>query len=80
MCLSDVAILEFLGRELGVDCSLIDESTPLISGGFIDSFAVLQFVESIESSTGIKVAAAEVTLGNFDSIELVRAFVARKTA
>lgn len=79
MSLSDVAILDFLARELDVDCSLIDESTPLISGGYIDSFAVLQFVEFIESSTDIKVAADEVKLENLDSIKMVRAFVARKT-
>jgi acyl carrier protein len=79
MSFSDAAILDFLGRELDVDCSSIDGATPLISGGLIDSLAVLQFVELIESLTGIKVASDEVKLENLDSMDKVRAYVARKT-
>jgi acyl carrier protein len=78
MPISEQSILQFLSKEFEIDPREIDGNTPLISSGVIDSLGVIDFVEFISKSAGIRVDASEVRLNNLDTLNLVQEFVARK--
>lgn len=65
----------FLESELGVDTSDIDQSTPLFSGGIIDSFALVSLITFLERKCSFRMSPLDVTLDNLDSIERILAFV-----
>ena len=70
-------ILEALEQELGLDTTGIGESTPLFSGGLIDSFSLVSLLLFIETRADITIQPMDVTLENFDSIARMLAYVAR---
>ena len=68
---------EFLPRE---DPGSLTSSTPLISGGIVDSVGTINLVEFLEDRFDIIIAADEVEPQNFDTIDLMAKFVERKQA
>jgi len=70
-------LLGFLRDELGVDTSDVDEHTPLFSSGVVDSFSLVSVLTFIETQTGVRVGAMDVTLDNFDSVKRILAFIER---
>ena len=54
------------------------DDTPLRSSGVLDSLALLSLVQFVEESFGIVVEAHEAGVSNFDRIEDLAAFIARK--
>jgi acyl carrier protein len=57
--------------------SLSDQAS-LLDQGVIDSTGVLELIEFVETSFGIKVDDAEMVPENLDSIERITSFVSRK--
>ena len=61
----------------GEDPERLGDATPLVTSGLIDSLSLTELVGHLESEYSIQVAAHEIGVTNFDSLqriaELVRA-------
>jgi acyl carrier protein len=64
----------------GEDPSELTESTPLITGGVLDSIATLKLVVFLEDRFGVTVEAHEAGVENLDSIGQIAALIVRKKA
>jgi len=73
----DYILREFLPGE---DPEELTESTPLISGGILDSLVTLKLVVFLEETYGMKFEANEVTVDNLDTITDIANFVSSKIA
>jgi acyl carrier protein len=62
----------------GEDTEALTETTPLVTGGFLDSLASVNLVGFLEKQYGIKVAAHEVNVDNLDTLERIGALVRKK--
>ncbi len=73
-------IHEYILREFlpGENPANLTESTPLISGGILDSIGMLKLVKHLEDNYQIEVQAHEVDVENFDTIALIGNFVRAK--
>lgn len=60
------------------DESALGDQDSLIRSGILDSTGIHELVMFIEETFGIAIAPEEMVPANFDSIEAVDAFVARK--
>lgn len=56
----------------------INESTPLITGGLMDSISTMQLIAFLEKEFNIEFEAHEVDKDNFDSISVITKFVENK--
>lgn len=65
----------FLGMRPGL---VIDDATPLLAGGIIDSMGVLELLAFIEGTFGVTVADDEVLDTNLGSLDSLVRFVAGK--
>lgn len=54
--------------------------TSLVDSGMIDSLSVVTFVRRLEDAFDIEVTMTDMTLDNFDTIQLICDFVGRKLA
>ena len=77
-------ILDYVVREYleeGDDRTL-DATTPLITGGIVDSFSMVSLKRFLERRYGIQIPDAEATPAAFDTVEGIAALVERfrKTA
>ena len=61
----DFILREFLPEE---DPSELQESTPLITAGILDSIATLKLVAFLEERWGIRIAAHEATVHHLNTI------------
>ena len=64
----------------GVNASELTESTPLISGGILDSIATVKLVAVLEEHYGIEIEAHEASITHFDSVRDIAELVAGKLA
>ena len=48
---------------------VIQPTEPLISGGLIDSFSLVDLALFVEDNFGVRIAASELNASTFDSIE-----------
>ena len=71
----DYILREFLPGEKPENLA---DSTPLISGGILDSIGMLKLVKYLEEKYQIEVEAHEVDVENFDTITLITDFVRAK--
>ncbi len=55
----------------------ITESTPLISGGIVDSFSMVSLKRFLERTYSIKIPDADATPQAFDTVENIVALVRR---
>ncbi len=60
------------------DNTKIENNTPLISGGFIDSISTLKMVDFLEKKFDIEFQPHEVDRENLDTIDLIVQFVLSK--
>ncbi len=60
------------------DTVVINNDTPLISSGIIDSISTLTMVEFLEGKYQIEFEPHEVDRENLDSVEMIAAFVLSK--
>ena len=65
---------------LGRDQEELKDGISLLDMGIIDSTGILELVEFVEKSYGIKVDDHELVPENLDSIDNLVAFIGRKTA
>ena len=70
----DYVVKEYL--EEGDDRE-ITETTPLISGGIVDSFSMVSLKRFIERKYAIQIPDAEATTTAFDSVDSIAAVVER---
>lgn len=54
--------------------------TSLVDSGMIDSLSVVTFVGQLETEFGITITMADMTLDNFDTIQLICDFVKSRLA
>ena len=73
-------VKEFIMNEFlpGEDPDQLTESTPLISGGILDSLATLKVVSFLEESFGITVEPHETDEDNFGTISDIEKLVQSK--
>lgn len=60
------------------DDAALGDQDPLIRSGILDSTGIHELVLFIEEQFSLSVAPEEMTPANFDSIEAIDGFVARK--
>lgn len=83
---SKQAIKNYILEEFlpGEDPNLLEESTPLITGGILDSLATLKLVAFLEDRYKIEIQAHETMVDYFNNVasiaELVDAKLAKKAA
>jgi acyl carrier protein len=56
----------------------ITDSTPLISGGLIDSIATMQLINFLEKEFQVEFEPHEVDKENFDTLDIISNFVTKK--
>ncbi len=64
----------------GEDPAALQETTPLITNGILDSLATLQLVAFLEETFGIVVEAHETGIDNLNTIRDITALVRSKQA
>ncbi len=74
------AVRQYLLAEFlpGEDPEELQDDTPLITGGILDSIATLKIVSFLESEFGIQVAAHEADADYLDSIKAIAELVRSK--
>lgn len=58
--------------------STLSDDTPLRTSGLIDSLGVLRLVGLVEEKFGVEVDAYDAGVQNFDTVNLIAAFLERK--
>ena len=58
----------------------LEDSTPLISGGILDSISTLKLVSYLEDTYGIEFKANEVSADHLDSLRAIAGIVDQKVA
>ncbi len=79
--MSDVIadLRQFLAAQLRIaDAAALDADVPLVKRGILDSIDLMQGVEFLESTYGIKVDDTEIVPENLGSLASMAALVARK--
>ena len=71
-------ILEHIQEEYGSDDAKINNDTPLLSSGIIDSISALELVEFLEATFGFEFQAHEVDQENLDTVDRIEVFVLSK--
>ena len=73
------AILEYVKKEYleEDDDRVLTESTPLITGGIVDSFSMVSLKRFLERKYEIRVPDADATPDAFDSVDKIAAIVTR---
>jgi acyl carrier protein len=70
---------EFVAKQFYVaDPGSFDDSSSFLDRGIIDSTGVLELVAFVEGEYGLSIADEEIIPANFDSVDALAAFVARR--
>ena len=75
-----LAVHDYILREFlpGEDPEELTDSTPLITGGILDSIGTLKLVVFLEDRFGVSIEAHEAAADQLDSISLIADLVSRK--
>lgn len=74
-------IHEFLSVSLIKDKSVqLDDDTPLLTSGLVDSLGVVRLTAFIEDRLGIKVPLEDITIENFETLGLLDAYLQGRQA
>jgi acyl carrier protein len=73
------AVLEYIRKEYleDDDDRELTETTPLISGGIVDSFSMVSLKRFLEKKYGIQIPDAEASPEAFDTAQSIEALVNR---
>lgn len=74
------AVKDFILREFlpGEDPNELQDDTPLITGGILDSIATLKLVAFLEEQFGISIAAHEADVDHLNTLNDIASLVASK--
>jgi acyl carrier protein len=74
------AVKDFILREFlpGEDPTELQDDTPLITGGILDSIATLKLVAFLEEQFGISIAAHEADVDHLNTLNDIASLVAGK--
>jgi acyl carrier protein len=75
-------IKEYILKEFlpGESAETLTDSTPLVTGGVLDSIATLKLVSFLEERYGIQVEAHEADVDNLNTIADIERYVGSKLA
>lgn len=62
------------------DANALTDGDSLIGNGIVDSTGILELIGFLEETHGIRIAPEEMVPANFDSIDAISAFLARRLA
>jgi acyl carrier protein len=71
-------IRAFIRKDLARDVEQVDNERSLLEAGILDSLGVLALVSFIEGRYGIGISDDELLPENFDSIDAIATFIARR--
>ena len=73
-------VKEFILREFlpGEDPNELQQDTPLITGGILDSIATLKLVAFLEEQFGVSIAAHEADVDHLNSLSDIESLVKSK--
>jgi acyl carrier protein len=75
----EASLIQFISSKLVLDSDeTISETTPLFNG-LLDSLGALQLAAFVEETFGIRVDDGELSPENFETIELLAAYIRRKS-
>jgi acyl carrier protein len=75
MALDRAVLLKYLGDNMGLDTTDVDDSTLLFSSSLLDSFSMIDLITFIEQQMNIKLKPTEINLDNLDSIGQILKFI-----
>lgn len=78
ICREDV--LAFLEEQTDLDISEIENDTLLFSSRMVDSFAMVELIQVIETKGNFRMRPTEVHLDNLDSIARILSFSEKRIA
>lgn len=67
-------LIQYLEERMGLDTRVLENDTPLFTGGLLDSFSMVDVILFIESETASRMKATDVRLDNLDSIGRILAY------
>jgi acyl carrier protein len=71
-------IIDYIRLEvIGDDTVQLDEQTPLVSSGLIDSMALVDILGKLEDVTNLRIPAGKVQAKDMDTVQLMFATAAR---
>jgi acyl carrier protein len=71
-------IIEFIRREVMRNTDVeLDETTPLVSSGLIDSMALVDILGKLEDVTNMRIPAGKVQAKDMDTVQLMFATALR---
>jgi acyl carrier protein len=73
-------VKHFIRENLPLAGGKLADDVSLLGRGILDSVGILELVAAIEDAFHIQVADAEVRPDNFDTLDAIESFVARKLA
>lgn len=78
---TETKLIEYLKNEILEDSSIdIAGQDDLLSTGLLDSMAIVRYINWIADEFEVEIAADEMTIENFISIEAIISFLERKKA
>ena len=81
MSLSANDLLVYLHERAGLPAGTILAETPLFTSNLLDSLSLVDLIVFVESKLeGARIDPDDVSLDNFDSVELILRFAERKRA
>ena len=74
------AVREYILAEFlpGEDPAALTDSTPLITGGILDSISSVRLISYLEERFGVRFEAREITVDYLDTTDLIVATIQRK--
>jgi acyl carrier protein len=76
------AVRQFIAENvvLGVRQTLIEDATPLVSGGLIDSIGMIGLVAFLESRFQVEFVPKEINVHSLDTLEQIEELIRKKLA
>ncbi len=77
----DNELISLINDDISLDPSVeVEGSTDLLLTGLVDSLGVVQIVEWLEDRLGVEIDPGDVILENFQTVDLMVAFMNRLAA
>ena len=77
----DNELISLINDDISLDPSVeVEGSTDLLLTGLVDSLGVVQIVEWLEDRLGVEIDPGDVVLENFQTVDLMVAFMNRLAA